>query len=622
MSAEQDGQPVSIFILKTTPHGMKAAEVFLRNRNWIVASSNNMRDAFAYVVQKQPSFVLIAADHPNKKVKTLPKLLVQAFPVRVLGFAESQNGAAVAALHEMGLEYSLFPPVSGPAIERMILKIRKDEEKKANAKANTKLTPSVESGFTVSGGEPTISEEDFRKSFEQARAALQQMVSSEPEGNSEVQGSASIISGAGSGSTSSSGAAPMSAAGQAASQQPGAQRGSGVIIQKGTPGSAAAGGPAYTPSHMGKEADEEQETTSMIFMPEPGWVPASDKKPDDKNNGDQAQNNGSSSATWMPSGNGSQEKSSQDPSHSPNGAQFPLSGREQSGGPAWMPTEGGGKSNSATGESADSSSSSVDTKKKQAPVFESDPLSAKNKEAPTFESETNKDSQSPLSLFAKGTQKALDESVQAKSGQTVQSLGATTNVACITINSTRFSGYLVAALGKDKKIDQDFIELIRKRLINFLKAHGESIQDNEKSLHLKIETVEFEDWAIEKAEFLRKSVHGNDEVAMAFFPTKENKPKLEDSESGKMVQINLQDLREDVPVEFDLYIYLPENNKYLLYTPQGRNFMNSQKARLKEKGITHMHLRKDSETDAKRYQAQNFLNDKIGEFKKGLPSKK
>ena len=45
-------------------------------------------------------------------------------------------------------------------------------------------------------------------------------------------------------------------------------------------------------------------------------------------------------------------------------------------------------------------------------------------------------------------------------------------------------------------------------------------------------------------------------------------------------------------------------------------FYTDQKGRLKDKGVVHMHLKKDSAPQVKKYRAQNFLNEKILEFQK------
>ena len=219
------------------------------------------------------------------------------------------------------------------------------------------------------------------------------------------------------------------------------------------------------------------------------------------------------------------------------------------------------------------------------------------------------------SIILKGTVEALETSVvKDHSEEKVQTVQDSTNVACLAITSTRFSGYLVAAMGKNKKVDNDFIDPIRRKLFKFLIERGEDIDQNEENMELQIDQVPFEDWAIDCAEFLRKSVHKGHEVAMAFFPYTEIKAQFTDSASEEMIAISLNDLKPDTPVEFNLYIYLPTNQKYILYTPHGSKLYSNQKDKLGRQGISHMHMLKHDLQDFNKYRAQNYLNSKVEEY--------
>ncbi len=81
-----------------------------------------------------------------------------------------------------------------------------------------------------------------------------------------------------------------------------------------------------------------------------------------------------------------------------------------------------------------------------------------------------------------------------------------------------------------------------------------------------------------------------------------------------MATIGLEDLAGDVAVEFNVYIYLPRNNRYVLYTPRGGVFYHVQKERLQSQGISQLHILKGDLKDLDKYRAQNFLNEKIQEF--------
>lgn len=226
------------------------------------------------------------------------------------------------------------------------------------------------------------------------------------------------------------------------------------------------------------------------------------------------------------------------------------------------------------------------------------------------------------SLIVKGTKEALDTStIKETAKPQIETLQKSQNAICIMVESSRFNGYLVAALGKNRRLDDEFIYNVQNRLYTFLKNQGESLRQEE-TLDIKLKPVDFEGWALQEAEFLRKSIHKGDEVAMAFFPTRNLKQDLRESHKEDMVQFYIDDLKPDVPVLFDVYIFLPANNKYILYTPQGGVFLSHQMDRLKSKGVFSLHMRKNQVSDLKRYQAQNYLNEKITDFENKESKKK
>lgn len=434
----KSSEMISVLIIKSSVQAMGSAEAYLKNRQWEVGTAMAMKEALTYIIQKKPQIVLIDVDHPNKKMKMLPSILAQAFPVKIIVYAEFDSPSAREILREMNQIYSLFPPVSGPAIERMILKIRKE---KGDGDKQT---------MRIKG--------DAVKS---ARAALIELANSQETGGP----------------------------------------GNPKIVQEGQ-------GP-------GKKFSLVQEGPgSGVFntgIPQPAQAELS-----------------------------------------LNRGAFYVRGEK-------------------------------------------------------------KDSHHRESIVVRGAVEALDSTTVSGAESANGKIEKASNVACITVESPRFSGYLVTAMGKNRKIDQAFIETLKHRLFLFLKSNGETPSE-EDALGIKINEVEFEDWALEQAEFLRKSIHHGDEVAMAFFPFTEVAVKFENSVDEKMMKISLNEFQDDVTVDFDLFIYLPVNNKYLLYTPQGETFKKEQKGRLAEKGVTHMHLKKENLTEVKKYRAQNYLNGKIEGF--------
>ncbi len=143
------------------------------------------------------------------------------------------------------------------------------------------------------------------------------------------------------------------------------------------------------------------------------------------------------------------------------------------------------------------------------------------------------------------------------------------------------------AMGKNKKVDENLVRSIHEKIFHFLNESGERFSST-KNMLLTLKPAPFEGWAIEHAEFLRKAIHHDDEIAMAFFPQIDIKPQFDQSAPDEMFAISLEELKVDIPVEFNLYLYLylPANQKYILYTPRGAVLYSKQMDKLTRQGVT------------------------------------
>lgn len=503
----QDPVKKKLLIIKSNPASLGAVEGFLRNRDWTMKSTTNLKEALIFLVQEQPQFVLVSIDHPNRKVRNLPKILTQAFPVCVIAFAESNSAASFTLLNSCNTEYVLYPPVTGPAVERTVNKYYKDQQiRESSAGFNRGAAPAEGADGVIS-----IKGQGPAGDMSSAHSILQQLLSGDEmstmahgPGGSSVGG---MIPGTGNNSMN------------------------GMMT-----------GPASTmASHTS--------ATNNGLGPE--WA--------------------------------RQQSPADDPSlGSPTG-----SGPLRNNGPSWAPMEGRKKKKDRT---------------------------------PPEQIEENPAASKQDSIILRGAKNALDKSCIKTSFAEAEAIEDSTNTSCIVVESPRFSGYLITAMGKDRKIDDSFIKKIRERLFRFLKENGEHIEDSD-PMQLKIKEVPFEDWALAQAEFLRKSVHEGQEVAMAFFPCPDVKICTGASADEEMASIHLNELAGDVAVEFNVYIYLPKNNKYVLYTPRGSKFFAVQKERLQSQGVSNLHILKAEIQDLDKYRAQNFLNEKIQLFEEKLKEK-
>ncbi|XGC81790.1 hypothetical protein ACES2L_04745 [Bdellovibrio bacteriovorus] len=569
---KQDNANKTLLIIKGSANSLATVESFLRNREWKVKSTTNLKEALIHLVQQQPKFVMVSVDHPNKKVRNLPKILTAAFPVCVIAFAEESSTASYNMLSNAATEYLLYPPVTGPAVERTVNKYYKDLQTKDPAQLMSRagLKHNEEEGvIAIRGGA------DQQFNSQNAQSLLAQMLGGEdgasfmsgagsqnsPQGmvpGSQLQnsnGPQGMIPGSQQGNSQFAAGAPLSGAGLSANQPHGTAHGNAF---NGMHGNGALP-PGMTPGGYGNGNSPQ------------GMVPGHSS-------------NSNNDSDQMPRGMGGSALHSRnfDPDDDkPYTSSIHNLSRDD--GPGWAPL----------------------------PVK---PKAKKHRAGPEQIEEDPRATKGGDSVMLRGTKDALDKSCNI-TGTFAQSeaIESSTNVACIVVESPKFSGYLVAALGNNRAIDSSFIQRINEKLIKFLKDNGEKVDEGD-SMQLRIRQVPFEDWALDCAEFLRKSVHEGNEVAMAFFPRQDVRSSYGESAAEEMASIKIKDLAAGVPVEFNVYIHLPRNNKYVLYTPRGAIFYDVQKQRLDNQGIQELHILKHELQDLDKYRAQNFLNDKIQEF--------
>jgi hypothetical protein len=504
MSSNSETPEQILYVLEARPGTLRNSANYLKNRGWKIQGTTKVKEFLALVMGAQPPLVMICIDHPNPTAGNLAKLIGSAFPnTRVVAFVDGTSSASVTKLKNSKNEYSVYPPLSGPAIERVILRVQKDQQKAAEL-PNTNADGSGGEGTKSTGGDAVVIKGRGMTAAmaEQARNMLAQFMSTD-EGPDAT------------GDTSYHDSASSEA-----------RRSSAILSGR-------------------RSLKRRLPPPKMDFSPAGGW-----------------------------------KLREFTPESEP---------RDQNEANPTNPT-----------------SSSDLSRSKDAPTFETAGRSRKTKRVPKF-------TQAEASLIIKATDTALDATV-IKGQPTVvaEKIAATTSVACIAVESVKFTGYLVAALGKNRKIDEKFIAAVREHLVAFMRNAGEDFSADE-ALDLNLHQVAFEDWALTQAEFLRKSIHDGQEIAMAFFPEEINRRPLEASASQKMLKLDIEELVGNATMEFDLYVHLPTNNKYILYTRQDQTLHADQLDRLKTKGVQSMHLRKEDETNVRRYRIRNFLNDKIKE---------
>ena len=126
MSTEETPKKVLLFITNL-PDNLKIVISFLSKREFIVFVETEIKEAVAQIFEKKPDFVFLAWDHTDKKITMLPKLLEKSTTSIMVPFINKNTNDSILKFGQCPLNPKLYPPVSGPAIERLILKHSKED---------------------------------------------------------------------------------------------------------------------------------------------------------------------------------------------------------------------------------------------------------------------------------------------------------------------------------------------------------------------------------------------------------------------------------------------------------------------------------------------------------------
>ena len=126
MSTEESSKKVLLFITNL-PESLKIVVSFLSKREFTVFIESEVKDAVAAIFEKKPDFVFVAWDHSDKKIMILPKLLEKSTASIIVPFINKNSKESIFKFGQCPLSPKLYPPISGPAIERLILKHSKED---------------------------------------------------------------------------------------------------------------------------------------------------------------------------------------------------------------------------------------------------------------------------------------------------------------------------------------------------------------------------------------------------------------------------------------------------------------------------------------------------------------
>jgi hypothetical protein len=126
LNGMSESAPKTLFFIKNPTANLSAIELFLKKRGFLVHSESDLKSALMEIMKLSPDYIFIAWDHPSDKIMNLPKLILQSMMTTMIAYCLSNDKNQIRKLQSSGQKHKLFPPLSGPAIQRLISKLDKE----------------------------------------------------------------------------------------------------------------------------------------------------------------------------------------------------------------------------------------------------------------------------------------------------------------------------------------------------------------------------------------------------------------------------------------------------------------------------------------------------------------
>ncbi len=201
----------------------------------------------------------------------------------------------------------------------------------------------------------------------------------------------------------------------------------------------------------------------------------------------------------------------------------------------------------------------------------------------------------------------------AAEGTKIEKADHASRITCFRVESGGLRGHFILVYGQNRVIEPTWTEELQQHLNTYLSTFEDSLSFKDKQV-VNFERVKLDKWTKEHAQFVHQAIHEDAELVLAFFKERVG-DELKTSPEADHLEVDLNHIQGDKVVNFDVYIYLPQNARFVLYTPRGGTLYESQKQKLLGDGIQSVHIHKKSLDDFRRHQSQKFLEDSAAGYR-------
>ena len=182
-------------------------------------------------------------------------------------------------------------------------------------------------------------------------------------------------------------------------------------------------------------------------------------------------------------------------------------------------------------------------------------------------------------LLEESCRRGLEDNLAVRDLEKERPFSAST-LYIYTMDHEKFKGFILFANSFNHQESDNSLNLIRETIREFLKAKS-VFATISMGYQVKGSDIMFADWARETCEFFFvKEDDAGKQYTMSFLPLEKISPKINKSEHDGMYEIDLQSIPTETKVNFNAYLYLPKNGRFVRYLKEGRSLGLNQVKRL------------------------------------------
>ncbi len=126
-----DSKKIKIFLIKNSAFNSKSLEVFLKRRDFEIKTDTVFEGLQEKVDEFIPDYIMMPWDHLDPNMRNFLSL-IDSNQTPCISYITSTSTQDTRSLNALNFPLKLFPPISGPAVQRLILKIQKQRNTQAN----------------------------------------------------------------------------------------------------------------------------------------------------------------------------------------------------------------------------------------------------------------------------------------------------------------------------------------------------------------------------------------------------------------------------------------------------------------------------------------------------------